>query len=198
MIRSVADKKYFIEADARARQVNTQSLKRNIFQAIKDRIWRFHLLLRNFEYYRNKRKNVFEKAYYHFLRYWFHSLSLRLGFSIPPNVCGPGLFLPHYGTIIINSNVKIGANCLIHASVNIGSTGGSSVAPQIGDNVFIGPGAKIYGEIEIASNCYIGANAVVNKTFAEEYSVLVGLPARAIKTDVLVWWEKNKLNLNPN
>ena len=102
----------------------------------------------------------------------YRKISLRTGFSIPKNVCAPGLSLPHYGSIVINANCKIGKNCRIQNNVNIGATGGSSKAPIIGDNVYIGPGAVIYGDIEIADNCYIGANAVVNKSFIEPFSVI--------------------------
>lgn len=47
---------------------------------------------------------------------------------------------------------------------------GSKKAPKIGDNVYIGPGAVLFGDIEIADNCWIGANAVVNKSFLEPYT----------------------------
>jgi serine O-acetyltransferase len=53
-------------------------------------------------------------------------------------------------------------------------------APIIGDNVYIGPGAKIYGKIEIPSNCAIAANAAVGKSFYQEGMVLGGVPAKEI------------------
>jgi serine O-acetyltransferase len=79
-------------------------------------------------------------------------------------------------------------------NVNIGANGGSSKAPKIGNNVYIGPGAVIYGNIEIADGCYIGANAVVNKSFLEPNSVIAGVPGRVLKKDDICWWEKNRLN----
>ena len=84
---------------------------------------------------------------------------------------------------------------MIQNNVNIGANGGSSKAPKIGNNVYIGPGAVIYGEIEIADNCYVGANSVVNKSFLEPYSVIAGVPAKVIKKEELLWWEKNRLKL---
>lgn len=54
-------------------------------------------------------------------------------------------------------------------------------SPQIGNNVWIGPGAKLFGRIKIADYCQIGANAVVNKTFDILGSVIVGCPAKVIK-----------------
>ncbi len=98
------------------------------------------------------------------------------------NTCGPGLRLPHRGTIIINGGSKIGANCTIHIDVNIGTTKGcNSEAPTIGNNVYIAPGAKIFGPIHIADNCTIGANAVVNKSCYVEGATIVGIPARIIE-----------------
>ena len=79
-------------------------------------------------------------------------------------------------------------------NVNIGANAGSSKAPKIGDNVYIGPGAVIYGEIEIADGCYISANAVVNKSFLEPHAVIAGVPAKVIKFEQENWWQKNKMN----
>lgn len=50
--------------------------------------------------------------------------------------------------------------------------------PVLGDNVYIGPGAKIFGKIQIADGCKVGANAVVNKSFLVKKSILVGVPAQ--------------------
>lgn len=68
--------------------------------------------------------------------------------------------LPHglYG-IIISHNAVIGSNCTIFHQVTIGE--GKGGAPVIGDNVFIGAGAKIIGNVKIGSNSKIGVNAVV-------------------------------------
>lgn len=66
-------------------------------------------------------------------------------------------------------------------------------APQIGNDVYIGPGAVIFGDITIADGCYIGANAVVNKSISETNSVVVGVPAKVIGHDPVHWWQKNNL-----
>ena len=196
MIKSKRDLNNYLAADASAHGINFNSIKDKIFHSCFDKIWRFHLLLRRVEYYKNIKRNVFIEFYYQFLRYKLSKISIKLGFSIPANVCGPGLAVPHYGSIVINANARIGCNCMVHSCVNIGATGGSSKAPQIGNNVFIGPGAKIYGDITIANNVYIGANAVVNKSFLEENAVVAGVPAKTIKYENFVWWEKNRLKLN--
>jgi serine O-acetyltransferase len=195
MIKTKKDLNNYLAADELAQGIKNKSLKSRLYNSYFDQIWKFHMLLRHVEYYRNIKKNIINELYYQFLRYKFKNTSIKLGFSIPANVCGPGLSIPHYGSIVINANARIGNNCMIHSCVNIGANGGSSKAPQIGNNVFIGPGAKIYGDITIANNVYIGANAVVNKSILEENAVVVGIPAKIIKYEKLLWWEKNRLNL---
>ena len=120
-------------------------------------------------------------------------LSLLTGISIPKNTCSEGLTLYHFGSIVVNAACKIGRNCCIMNNVNIGANQGSLKAPKIGDDVYIGHGAVIFGDIEIADGCYIGANAVVNKSFLEPNSVIVGIPAKVINNDPVHWWKKNGL-----
>ena len=119
-------------------------------------------------------------------------MSLKLGFSIPINVIDQGLSIAHYGTIVISSNCKIGKNCRIHAGVNIGASGGSKAAPIIGNNVYIGPGAILFGDIRIGDNNTIGANSTVNKSFQENNCVIAGTPAMIVKTEYKNWTVFNK------
>ena len=110
----------------------------------------------------------------------FKKASIKLGFTIPLNVFGPGLSIAHYGTIVVNENAKIGKNCRIHEGVTIGATNGNPKAAHIGDNVFIGSGAKIIGDIKIGNNIAIGANSVVVKDFDENNITIAGSPAKKI------------------
>ena len=108
-------------------------------------------------------------------------LELKCGFAVPPNACDKGLNLAHTGTIIISSYASIGENCRIHAGVNIGTAAGTTgQAPKIGNNVYIGPGAKIFGPITLADGIAIGANAVVNRDCLEQNATLAGVPAKII------------------
>jgi serine O-acetyltransferase len=146
-----------------------------------DYIWSFQKKLRKLEYYRNCKAGVLAKIYYVFLKLRFKKSSLKLGFSIPENVFGPGLAIVHYGTIVVNPRAKVGCNCRIHPCTNIGASGGNSEAPKIGDNVYIGPGAKLYGDIIIGNNIAIAANSSVNKSFMEDNIMIAGSPAKRIK-----------------
>lgn len=181
MIQSKQDYKKYLKQDQVALKLDTLSFGGKIFNFLSPNpIWKFQKLLRKVEYYRNCKTSSISKAYYYYLKYKFKRLSLKLGFSIPENVFGPGLSIAHYGTIVVNSAAKVGANCRIHVCVNIGASGGQSEAPQIGNNVYIAPGAKIFGDITIPNNTAIGANAVVNKSFDEEHTIIAGIPAKVI------------------
>lgn len=173
MISSRDDYLSYLEADRIA--LNRMPSFKSFFF---DDVWRFQKLMRKLEYFSNCRKNRLMRIW---LAYRYHRQSLKLGFSIPINVFGPGLSIAHYGTIIINSGAKIGANCRLHACVNIGTEAGKSHdAPTLGDNCYIGPGVKIFGRIDIGANVAIGANAVVNKSFPEGNVTLGGIPAKVI------------------
>lgn len=184
MIKSKKDYLDYLEADRIALGKPHYSLFVMIKEKIKrEHIWEFQRLLRKTEYYNNVvSKNYFlGKILYIYFKIKLKNLSLKLGFTIPENVFGPGLAILHYGAIVVNAKAKVGANCRIHVCTNIGESGGVVGAPQIGDNVYIGPGAKIYGSIYIANNSVIAANAAVNKSIVEEGMLIAGVPAKVIK-----------------
>jgi serine O-acetyltransferase len=91
---------------------------------------------------------------------------------------GPGLVVLHSIGTVINSSVKAGRNLVLEHGVTIGAEKGQS--PILGDNVFVGAGAKIIGAVRIGSDVKIGANAVVTKDLPDG-ATAVGIPARVIK-----------------
>jgi serine O-acetyltransferase len=95
-----------------------------------------------------------------------------------------GLYIAHMGCIVIGSHARIGKNFSIRQGVTVGGSGrGDKYGyPSIGDNVFVGAGAKIIGKINIGNHCAIGANAVVTKGLPD-YSVAVGVPAKIISNN---------------
>lgn len=152
-----------------------------------DIIWKWQILLRKCEYYCNCRHDVLGKLYSKFLNFRYLRLSQKLGFSVGFNVFDKGLAVAHYGTIVVNACCRVGKNCRIHDGVTLGVSGECywsgrvpTVAPIIGDNVFIATGAKIIGGVKIADNVAIGANAVVTKDITEPGTTWAGVPAKKI------------------
>lgn len=189
--------RFYLEADriALGRKSNTTTRRITDALGITSLISRYLRLLRTAEYVRNcKTPSLYKLTTEKYLGFRLHRLGLILGFDIPLNVFGPGLRIVHYGTIIVNSHARIGANCelqnLVHIAQNLHNAqkgAGSNKAPTIGDNVFIGPGARVLGDITIADGIVIGANSVVTMSFCEPNITIAGAPARKISdrgTDV--------------
>ena len=175
MIQNKKDYIEFLEADKVQLKRSTKKPKFN------DYVWKFEIILRKCEYYNNCKRGILNKLILNFYKYKKFKLGLKCNFSIPLNVFDKGLSIAHIGPIIINEYAKIGQNCRIHVGTNIGTKAGfSNQAPTIGDNVYIGPGAKIFGKIKIGNNVAIGANAVVNKSFENDNITIAGVPAKKI------------------
>lgn len=146
-----------------------------------DYVWKFERLLRRSEYWHNRPKTPLSLVWGKFLSLRLARMEARLGFSILLNVFDSGLSIAHIGPIVVSPHARIGRNCRIHVGVNIGTRAGvPNEAPIIGDDVYIGPGAKLFGRIEIANRIAIGANAVVNKSFTEPGVSIAGVPAKKI------------------
>lgn len=172
-IRCRSELKQCMEAD----RIASGHTKRRSLAHCLDPVLRFQRLLRIAEYYDNRRGHLLGRICFAF--YWLRlqRMRIRLGLSIPLGVFGPGLSIAHYGTIVVNKNAKVGANCRIHPGVCIGISHGR--APTIGDNVYLGPGAKVFGGITVGDNVAIGANAVVNRDVPCDVTV-AGNPARVV------------------
>ena len=96
-----------------------------------------------------------------------------------------GLVLGHCNGIIINNNTIIGKNCVFyqHNTVAIGPRSGMNPLSDrviMGNNVIVGAGARIIGNISVGDNCIIGMNAVVTKNIPD-FSVVAGVPIKVIK-----------------
>ena len=101
------------------------------------------------------------------------------GIELPCEVTvGKNFRIDHFGGIIISGFASFGDNCVIRDGVTVGLRRvDDPVAPQIGNNVDIGTGAKVLGGITIGDNVVIGANAVVLEDVPSN-SIAVGVPAR--------------------
>lgn len=137
--------------------------------------------LRKEEYYANCRKDLIGK----FMMLWYfrrkNTLGNRIGFKIPKNTFEEGLTIYHHGSVIINENAKVGKNAVLHGDNCIGNDGSSGgKVPVIGDNLDLGIGAKVIGDVTLGNHVSVGANAVVTHSFAKDNVILVGLPAREL------------------
>lgn len=181
MIKSKKDYLDFLEADKRALGV-----KKRFPNPFLDSIWIFERLYRKCEYYNNCRHDLLGRCYSAILKLRLIRIAKTLGFQIPFNTFDKGLSIAHYGSIVVNAYARIGKNCRIHEGTVIGISGDEywdskeGDSPQIGNNCFIGAGAKIIGNIRIADGVAIGANAVVVKDILEPNTTWAGVPARKI------------------
>lgn len=109
-------------------------------------------------------------------------IEITTGISIPAATdIGKGFRIHHFGGVIFHSNVKMGENCTVYQGVTLGDKGGWGNPPTIGNNVLIGAGAKVLGDITIGDNVAIGANAVVLSSIPPN-SIAAGIPAKVVGT----------------
>lgn len=142
--------------------------------------YRYTFVLRLANFLRQKPRKAF--GFFYPVSLYLYRLTVVYGIEIPNHTrIGPGLYIGHLGGIVINGEVIIGKNCNLSQGVTVGVTNvGKHIGnPVIGDNVYIGPGAKIFGAITIGDNAAIGANAVVMTDVATCTSA-AGVPAREV------------------
>jgi len=103
-------------------------------------------------------------------------VKIMWGIELPRSATiGPGLYIGHFGGITIAPGVVVGRNCDISQHVTIGLSGQGEKAgvPTLGDNVYIAPGAQVFGKISVGSNVKIGANAVIYKDIPDNAIVVL-------------------------
>lgn len=117
-----------------------------------------------------------------FCAIWQKLIEILTGCEFPNRAeIGKGLFMPHAVGITIHIDAKLGENCNLsqHVTIGVGGRGENRGTPQLGNRVYVGPGACIFGAITIGNNVAIGANAVVTKDLPDN-AVAVGVPAKII------------------
>ena len=119
----------------------------------------------------------------------------KYGFQIPVENIEGGLYLGHFGTVVISRHAVIGRNCNIAHNVTIGAARGRREgAPQLGECVWVGAGAVLVGNISVGSNVLIAPNAYVNFDVPDN-SVVVGNPGVVSqKVDPTKGYINNKSN----
>lgn len=134
------------------------------------------------EYYLINNKKKWKYLLLFFIKWIKRHYSFKYGIQIPGNTqIGKGFYIGHFGTIVVNGNAIIGDNVNLSQGVTIGQAnrGRNIGSPIIGNEVYIGPGAKIIGNVKIGNNVAIGANAVVTNDIPDD-AVVGGVPAKII------------------
>ena len=144
--------------------------------------WKYIRLLRYAGYYyeRRNRNVIYSLLYFCYCRRK-NKLGRRLGIELNEKSFQKGLEIYHTYGIVVNGDSRIGENCKLHGNNCIGNDGYSNECPIIGNNVRLGVGAKIIGNVKIADNVTIAAGAVVVNSFLEPGITVAGIPAKRIK-----------------
>ena len=111
-------------------------------------------------------------------KFFYKLVQIVTGIELPCEVgVGRNFVIDHFGGIVVSGFATFGDNCRIRTGVVIGlKRVEEPCAPAIGNNVDIGAGAKLLGNIRVGNNVIIGANAVVSKDVPDN-SLAIGVPA---------------------
>ncbi len=126
----------------------------------------------------------YERKHLILARYISEKAKRKTGIEIHPGATiGKRLFIDHGTGVVIGETAIVGNDVTLFHGVTLGGTGKEKGKrhPTVGNNVFIGSGAKVLGNIVIGNNVKIGANAVILKDVPSNVTI-VGVPGKIVKT----------------
>lgn len=167
------EKKIYLPKGDRAQWVVTSDNRYQTFRYVR--------LLRLTEYHYNNRPKLLHTLLYGWYRRRKNIAGRKLGIEMWENTFDAGLTIYHPGNIVVNGAARIGKNAKLHGSNCIGNDGKTYDAPVIGDNVRLGVGAKVLGNVQLADNITVAAGAVVIHSCLQPGAVLAGIPAECVK-----------------
>ena len=132
-----------------------------------------------------KAHKLYLKKHYFLARLVSQRAARRTGIEIHPGATiGKGLFIDHGHGVVIGETAIVGDNVTLYQGVTLGGTGKQKGKrhPTLEDNVMVGTGAKVLGDIVIGANSMIGAGSVVLNDVPPN-STVVGVPGRVVKRD---------------
>lgn len=144
-------------------------------------IWKFQKSLRKSEDYMRKSNNNIYKLLYYLYKKRRIRLGRKIGITISEGVFEEGLRIYHCGNIVVNPHAHVGKNCIIVGNLCIGNVNGGMEAPILKDNVMLGWGCILIGNIIVEKNVKVAAGAVVVKNITKPNVTVAGVPAKIIK-----------------
>ncbi len=158
--------------------------------------FRFTYYLRKTAYYGGRKKSFAVFAYlYH--RIMFHHYRFKYGFDISPTTSiGPGLYIGHFGGVVISAHAVLGSNINIAHGVTIGtaSRGPRTGAPTLGDRVWVGANAVLVGKIAIGDDALIAPGAYVNFD-VPSMAVVLGNPGTVVSSEGSIGYVNSTLDI---
>lgn len=155
-------------------------LKFLIYNGVRLRTYHYVKYLRKLEYHKNQKGILHELLYIH-CRRRKNQLGEKLGIEMEENCFDRGLTIYHPGNIVVNGFSKIGENCKLHGDNCIGNDGKTLDSPVLGNNIRLGVGTKVIGNVKLADNITIAAGSIVIKSCEITGAVLAGVPAKVVK-----------------
>jgi serine O-acetyltransferase len=146
--------------------------------------FRFTCYLRKTAHY-SSRKKSFAVIAYLYNRVLYHHYRFRYGFDISPTTrIGPGLYIGHFGGVVVSPHAILGANVNIAHGVTIGaaSRGPRTGAPTLEDRVWVGANAVLVGNITIGHDALIAPGAYVNFD-VPPMAVVLGNPGKVVSSE---------------
>ena len=187
-INSKNDLKNWIEYE-RKKYGGHQVVIREVFPISESDVLRKHqVLLRKTEYH----TNCGHKVRTLICKLRLNRIQNKYALHIPINTCGRGLKIMHIGPVLMNGRVTVGKDCSFHINTALVAGGTSDDVPYLEDGVVVGIGAVVLGNVHVARNVAIGANAVVNKNVADENIAVAGVPAHKVSDGGRLNWNKKK------
>lgn len=129
-----------------------------------------------------RRRGAAWRSAHYACRFALHRCGTRFGISIPYDTnVGPGLYIGHWGGIVVHPLAVIGRDCNLNHGVTIGAKygGRSPGIPVLGDRVYLGPGCTVIGAIRVGDDAAVGANSVVLAS-VPDHGIVAGVPARLV------------------
>ena len=126
--------------------------------------------------HKNISHNLYKFRFYFLARLISQIMRFLTGVEIHPGAkIGNGLFIDHASCVVIGETASIGDNCIMFHNTTLGGTGKElgDRHPKLGNNVFVGTGAVILGNITIGDNSKIGANSIITKSVKENCTVVL-------------------------